>query len=194
MAAKRTTSTPDTETESEGFGDEHTDLSRFAEDNAPVKTKAAFTQAQLMELAESDDPLALLAQYAAEAGIETIASVTDVLSDGTTIMEKAMLVNREFYVIDWRFHDSSKFGGTFCAIKCMDMSKRAGEAGRMFVFTDGGSGIHDRLAMFQLKNENQTVPMHVPYGLSPSTYETTDSSGDEITATTWYFANSVVKP
>lgn len=179
------------------FGDEDQDLSKFAEDNAPAPTRAAFTKLQMMELANAEDPLALLAQYTEARGISEIASVTDVLGDGTALLEKSMLINREFYVIDWRFHPSAKIEGrTFCAVKCMDMNKPVGAAGRMFVFTDGGVGIHEELAMFQLKNDNQTVPMHAPYGLSPSTYPVTDRETGEPTGetgTTYYFANAPTK-
>jgi len=209
MATKRQASTPATsdgtpvnpatgEVMNETFGDDDQDLTRF-EESVPAQTAPMFSKLQLMHLAEAEDPLALLAAMAAEKGVTELSSVADVLGDGTSVIPKDGLLNREFYVISWRFHESAKHEGkTFCAVQCMDMNKAAGEPERMFVFTDGGSGIHDELAMFGLKNGGQTVPMHAPYGLSPSIYKRKDENGvylDPVEwATTWRFANAPFKP
>jgi len=197
MAARKgTTGNIPPEEMTETFGDEDTDLSRFPTDNAPAaKAKPAFTTAQLAELASSDDPLALLAEW----GIDPTKSVTTVLGDGAKLVDKGLLVNREFWVLDWRFNESKiKSGKYYCAVKCMDMNLPADHPDRLFVFTDGGAGIYQGLAMFQAANEDAglpaTVPMHVPYGLSPSVYDRTDEDGEDSTGTTYWFANAPFKP
>lgn len=178
------------------FGDEgDPNIAQFAQVDGTY-TRPAFTADQLDAIANAEDPLALLAEYAAANGVAEIATANDILGDGTVVIEKPMLMNKPFIVLDWRFHISTRHKGrSFCAIKCVDPAIQAGQPGRMFVFTDGGVGIYERLSMFQLKNDNKTVPFQAPYGLAPSTYTMFDDDNEEIgEGTTYWFANAPVTP
>lgn len=158
-------------------------------DSTPTGNRAAFSRAELQALAEAADPLQMLADLAAAKG-KDIKEASEALGDGTVIMPKDSLVNREFYVVDWRFCEGDM--GTFSAVKCMDPFRPA-DNGRMFVFTDGGTGIHDRLVDYYMKH-GETGIIHVPHGLSPSTYEWSNpETGESGTGTTFYFANGPVK-
>jgi hypothetical protein len=187
---KNTDPAPVSETTDEPFTDSERVAAGMAPLNppstAPTGNEATFTKAEMQALLEASDPLELLAQMAAAKG-KAIESATDVLGDGIVVLGKDMLINKEFFVLEWRFCDGDM--GTFSAVKCMDMKAPADQPGRIFVFTDGGMGIHDALVDYFMKRGDTGI-IHAPFGLTPSTYDLKDGSG---TGTTWRFANAPTK-
>lgn len=172
----------------ETFGDEDTDLSRF--DQTPIGNKAAYSQREIQALLDAEDPLEALAALAADKGTE-IKDAALVMGDGTVVVDKEALINKPFVIFDWRHCEGTQ--GIFSAVKALDPTVGAGQPGRVFVFTDGGTGIHERLVNTFLK-EGRTVPISCPHGLTVSEYETdgfdsVTGKPAKITGRTFYVAN-----
>jgi hypothetical protein len=188
MAAKK----PDADlTADEVFEDSDTDLSKFDRPDLAPKAKATFTDEMLERLRTADDPLQALAEIAASLGqeIEDSAAVGSVFK---MVNDKTVLVGNPFTVLDWRFCESNEYGGHFSAVRCLD-----NKSGELFVFTDGGSGIHDRLMAYYMR-EGRTGIISCEKGLSKSEYDRYEDeertkpligdNGKVLRGTTYYFA------
>ena len=156
---------PDPSTLTETFGDEDQDLSRFEEDKSPGvprRTVGTLTPEQIDRITMADDPLQALAEITAELNLE-IEDASTALGDVFTVIPKEHLVNVGFTILDWKFPVSQEHGTTFSAVRCMRND------GMLFVFTDGGSGIHERLMTYYMKH-GRTGIIACPNGMKISEY------------------------
>jgi hypothetical protein len=155
MSPRKPANTPDPSSLTETFGDEDdpTLTERFPEDDdrGLPRIRDSFTDEMADRIASSVDPLTELAAIAAELGQE-IEEANVALADGFVVVAKAKLTNRPFTIVDWKFHQSKKFGGYFAAVKFIAHSKVHEQGnGVLGVFTDGGVGIYERLVQYYMK-------------------------------------------
>jgi hypothetical protein len=124
---------------------------------------------------------------AAQISLADIPAAADVLGEGFVELrqlEKRRLVGVPLLFLDWKFVDSDKFatGGEaneFVYVKILTMDDRK------YAIVDGSAGIARQLREYT-DWSNTTGPLMVHKGLTESQYETEDTKGNKIQASTFY--------
>lgn len=100
---------------------------------------------------------------------------------------KDRLVGTPFVILEWRFVDSKQFKGEFVSLLVIT------EGNEKFIVNDGSTGICKQLRAvtddrIKAGRSNPQVGLAVKAGLRRSDYETVDSDGEELSASTYYLA------
>lgn len=151
--------------------------------------------AEIARLLTNVDAVATAEEFEALAGALGIDD-TDVISPWRVIKDKDELINRPFYIRDWKFSDSKKFIGSFVVIYGVTY-----DTGEMFIITDGSTGIHNKIVdvmekrALNPKTEGVTGFLKIANGLRRSDYWidafgkiTDDESARVSTGSTYYLS------
>lgn len=148
----------------------------IAEANRPILDRDG-----AMGIASFADAISILE----DSGIKIEDSV-DYTSDGFDFLEnKGLIVGVPFVIMDWRFHDGQWGAGVSCRIVT--------ERGQRFTFVDFGVGIPKQLETVRDDRIKRGIApaqagLMCKRGLRESSYDVTDSKGNEVGATTYYIA------
>lgn len=123
--------------------------------------------------------------YAESLGFSAADNDADGVKSLDIITDKDQLINVPFLIVEWRFHNSTKFEGEFCSLEIMDKD------GNRAIVNDGSTGICKQLrelSAHRVENEHAApnALRMVAGGLSRSDYETEDAAGKTIQASTYY--------
>jgi len=150
-----------------------------------TKAPRLWTEDELASMDSIDD----LKRMVAEKGVTT-ASITSFGNGYAVLEDKAVLVKRHFYIVDWRFNTGDM--GEFVTMQVLAETTE-GTTEKLIV-NDGSTGIRDQLHRIQNANGGQTCVLDVPRGLVKSDYKTfipDGKSGEkEISATTYYLSTA----
>lgn len=146
-----------------------------AEANKPIVSDEAWG-----EISSIGEAMAYLSNLGVQA-----ESIADYGSGLTVVEDKATLVKRAFFIVEWSFRQGDH--GEYVSALIVTGT------GEKLVLNDGSTGIHDQLRNVtdnRIKR-GQSFPQQglaVPNGLRASNYTYTDADGKEKPATTYYLS------
>jgi hypothetical protein len=146
------------------------------EDEAPLE-QAQLTVDALAELTSFDDAVAYLGS--AGVGIVSTDEVEDLIGDGFQYVNKNALVNMPFVILEAKQGMSPNYNAPYILVRAMTATNRKVK------FIDFGAGFREEIASFERRSGRSAVGIVAKGGLVANTYTTTDSDGNDISATTY---------
>jgi hypothetical protein len=128
---------------------------------APTGTGPLWSDDQLREINTIDD----LKRAVVENGVDT-ADASAFGNGYSVLVDKNALVDREIYIIDWRFN--SGIMGEFATM--LVLAEAPSGMTEKWIVNDGSTGIRDQLHRWQALNDDKTSVIRVRKGLRVSRY------------------------
>lgn len=146
-----------------------------------VSRPALWSEDELRDINTIDELKARIA----ERGDVTTADAASFGNGYSVLEDKAVLMGRELYIIDWRFNVGDN--GEFVTLQVLSEDRNGGT--EKWIVNDGSTGIREQLRKIEAANGGKTAVIRVKKGFRVSEYDYTDAvDGKTKRAKTYYIS------